>query len=87
MRERREIALKRYLIIIRLGGPSDIGQRSRNRDPAEFVEARIDIRRLAQFLSGQQVNPSKIICSECVLMANNYRRRRSVVIYKRLYNL
>ncbi|KAK2154553.1 hypothetical protein LSH36_265g01028 [Paralvinella palmiformis] len=44
-------------------GPSDIGQRSRNRDPAEFVEARIDIRRLAQFLSGQQVNPSKIICN------------------------
>ncbi|KAK3106586.1 hypothetical protein FSP39_023108 [Pinctada imbricata] len=31
-------------------------------DPNRFSEARIDIRKFAQFLSGQQVNPSKVIC-------------------------
>ena len=33
-------------------------------DPHQFAEARIDIRKFAQFLSGQQVNPTKVICSE-----------------------
>ena len=33
------------------------------RDPADFAEARIDIRKFAQFLLGQQVNPSKTICN------------------------
>ena len=29
-----------------------------------FFDARIDIRKLAQFLSCQQFSPSKVICSE-----------------------
>ncbi|XP_067867265.1 checkpoint protein HUS1 isoform X5 [Heterodontus francisci] len=33
------------------------------RDPANMAEARIDIKRLLQFLAGQQVNPSKAICN------------------------
>ncbi|GCB71177.1 checkpoint protein HUS1 isoform X1 [Scyliorhinus torazame] len=33
------------------------------RDPAIMAEARIDIKRLLQFLAGQQVNPSKAICN------------------------
>ncbi|XP_064612988.1 checkpoint protein HUS1-like [Liolophura sinensis] len=32
-------------------------------DPQQFVEARVDIRKFAQFLAGQQVNPYKIICN------------------------
>lgn len=41
------------------------GQRTRSsqRDAAEFAEARIDIRRFAQFLSSQQVNPNRVICN------------------------
>ena len=35
-----------------------------NRDPKQFAEARVDIRKFAQFLSGQQVNPLKVICSK-----------------------
>ncbi|XP_064644167.1 checkpoint protein HUS1-like [Lineus longissimus] len=38
-------------------------QQSRDRDVEEFAEARIDIRKLAQFLIGQQVNPDKVICN------------------------
>ena len=34
------------------------------RDPSEFADARIDIRKLAQLLLGQQVNPVKVICSK-----------------------
>ena len=33
-------------------------------DPKQFYDARIDIRKLAQFLTGQQVNPVKVICSK-----------------------
>uniref|UniRef100_A0A3B4FSB9 Checkpoint protein n=1 Tax=Pundamilia nyererei TaxID=303518 RepID=A0A3B4FSB9_9CICH len=33
------------------------------RDPESMVEARVDIRRLQQFLVGQQVNPSKAMCN------------------------
>ncbi|XP_060601141.1 checkpoint protein HUS1-like [Ruditapes philippinarum] len=38
-------------------------QLSPNYDPEEFAEARIDIRKFAQFLSGQQVSPSRVICN------------------------
>ncbi|XP_062593869.1 checkpoint protein HUS1-like isoform X2 [Saccostrea cucullata] len=34
-----------------------------NSDPQQFSDARIDIRKFAQFLSGQQVNPTKVICN------------------------
>ncbi|XP_067861540.1 checkpoint protein HUS1 isoform X2 [Heptranchias perlo] len=33
------------------------------RDPDIMAEARVDIKRLLQFLAGQQVNPSKAICN------------------------
>ncbi|XP_063425035.1 checkpoint protein HUS1-like [Mytilus trossulus] len=35
----------------------------RVKDPNEFSKARIDIRKFAQFLSGQLVNPTKVICN------------------------
>uniref|UniRef100_A0A8C2V9B4 Checkpoint protein n=1 Tax=Chinchilla lanigera TaxID=34839 RepID=A0A8C2V9B4_CHILA len=34
----------------------------RDRDPAAMAEVRVDIRKLLQFLSGQQVNPTKALC-------------------------
>uniref|UniRef100_A0A3Q0R859 Checkpoint protein n=1 Tax=Amphilophus citrinellus TaxID=61819 RepID=A0A3Q0R859_AMPCI len=42
---------------------SQDGGRSQSRDPESMVEARVDIRRLQQFLMGQQVNPSKAMCN------------------------
>jgi hypothetical protein len=36
---------------------------SQARDSHEFSKARIDIRKFAQFLSGQLVSPTKVICS------------------------
>uniref|UniRef100_A0A673AMQ2 Checkpoint protein n=1 Tax=Sphaeramia orbicularis TaxID=375764 RepID=A0A673AMQ2_9TELE len=39
------------------GGPSQ------SRDPEAMAEARVDIRKLQQFLMGQQVNPSKAMCN------------------------
>uniref|UniRef100_A0A3Q1HMG9 Checkpoint protein n=1 Tax=Acanthochromis polyacanthus TaxID=80966 RepID=A0A3Q1HMG9_9TELE len=33
------------------------------RDPDSMAEARVDVRRLQQFLMGQQVNPSKAMCN------------------------
>ncbi|KAM4533992.1 checkpoint protein HUS1 [Odontesthes bonariensis] len=36
---------------------------SQGRDPELMVEARVDIRKLQQFLVGQQVNPSKAMCN------------------------
>lgn len=46
---------------------SQDGGRSQSRDPESMVEARVDIRRLQQFLMGQQVNPSKAMCSKSAL--------------------
>lgn len=40
-------------------------------DPHQFAEARIDIRKFAQFLTGQQVNPTKVICSKYIC-GDNY---------------
>ncbi|MEQ2301473.1 DNA damage checkpoint control protein [Ameca splendens] len=39
------------------GGPSQ------SRDPELMAEATVDIRKLQQFLVGQQVNPSKAMCN------------------------
>ncbi|XP_034384449.1 checkpoint protein HUS1 isoform X2 [Cyclopterus lumpus] len=39
------------------GGPSH------SREPEAMVQARVDIRKLQQFLMGQQVNPSKAMCN------------------------
>ncbi|XP_068604181.1 checkpoint protein HUS1 isoform X2 [Brachionichthys hirsutus] len=36
---------------------------SRSRDPEVMAQARVDIRKLQQFLVGQQVNPSKAMCN------------------------
>ena len=38
-----------------------------NRDPDKMAEARVDIKKLATFLHGQQVNPSKVICSKYII--------------------
>jgi len=38
-------------------------RRNADRDPSEFAEARVDVRKLAPFLSGQQINPSRVICN------------------------
>lgn len=49
----------------RKDGGDDASQASRvsQRDATEFAEARIDIRRFAQFLSSQHVNPSRVVCN------------------------
>ncbi|XP_070841922.1 checkpoint protein HUS1 [Chaetodon trifascialis] len=39
------------------------GGLSQGRDPEAMVQARVDIRKLQQFLMGQQVNPSKAMCN------------------------
>jgi len=44
---------------------NDDGDVSQTTDAKAFFDARIDIRKLAQFLSCQQFSPSKVICSEC----------------------
>ncbi|XP_029445694.1 checkpoint protein HUS1 isoform X5 [Rhinatrema bivittatum] len=51
-----------------LGNPpwvsDDASQGSfQDRDPEAMAEARVDIRKLLQFLAGQQVNPTKAICN------------------------
>ncbi|KAJ1200133.1 hypothetical protein NDU88_003960 [Pleurodeles waltl] len=51
-----------------LGNPpwvsDDASQAStQDRDPEAMAEARVDIRKLLQFLAGQQVNPTKAICN------------------------
>lgn len=50
-----------------LGHPQWRDESSQNNkeqsDATEFAEARVDIRKFAQFLSGQQVNPLKVICN------------------------
>lgn len=42
--------------------------RSQSRDPEVMAHTRVDIRKLQQFLMGQQVNPSKAMCSESTLI-------------------
>ncbi|XP_063339496.1 checkpoint protein HUS1 isoform X4 [Pelmatolapia mariae] len=49
-----------------LGNPpwgKNMFQLHEHRDPESMVEARVDIRRLQQFLMGQQVNPTKAMCN------------------------
>lgn len=50
-----------------LGNPpwgDDGSQRqAQSRDPGSMVHTRVDIRKLQQFLMGQQVNPSKAMCN------------------------
>ncbi|XP_071392741.1 checkpoint protein HUS1 isoform X2 [Centroberyx affinis] len=49
-----------------LGNPpwgSQDGGGSQSRDPDSMAQARVDIRKLQQFLMGQQVNPSKAMCN------------------------
>lgn len=47
-----------------LGNPSLASDdASRDRDPAEMAEVHVDIRKLLQFLIGQQVNPTRALCN------------------------
>ncbi|XP_013379914.1 checkpoint protein HUS1 isoform X2 [Lingula anatina] len=43
--------------------PAAANSQPKDRDPEKFAEARIDIRKFSQFLSGQQVNPERVICN------------------------
>lgn len=43
---------------------------SQSRDVEAMAHARVDIRKLQQFLMGQQVNPTKSMCSEYLIHAN-----------------
>ncbi|CAN9506054.1 unnamed protein product [Ophioblennius macclurei] len=45
------------------GASSQDGAASQSRDKETTAEARVDIRRLQQFLTGQQVNPTKAMCN------------------------
>lgn len=45
------------------GASQDSGP-SQSRDPEVMAQARVDIRKLQQFLIGQQVNPTKAMCSK-----------------------
>ncbi|XP_068160167.1 checkpoint protein HUS1 isoform X2 [Antennarius striatus] len=45
------------------GDASQGGGASPSRDPGAMAQARVDIRKLQQFLVGQQVNPSKAMCN------------------------
>lgn len=40
---------------------------SHGRDPEQMAEVHVDIRKLLQFLAGQQSTPTKAVCSECAL--------------------
>lgn len=46
------------------------GNSVRTVDPEEFFEVKIDIRKFAQFLAGQQVSPSRVICSKYTCTVN-----------------
>ncbi|KAJ7384136.1 DNA damage checkpoint control protein [Desmophyllum pertusum] len=41
----------------------DNSSQNHNRDPDKMAEARVDVKKLATFLHGQQVNPSRVICN------------------------
>ncbi|XP_056376220.1 checkpoint protein HUS1 isoform X3 [Hyla sarda] len=46
-----------------LGNPPWVSDEPSQSDPDIMSEARVDIRKLLQFLAGQQVNPNKAICT------------------------
>lgn len=48
------------------------------RDPESMAEARIDIKKLQQLLAGQQVNPTKALCSKFNSSACKLQLRRGV---------
>ncbi|XP_069870648.1 checkpoint protein HUS1 isoform X5 [Dipodomys merriami] len=46
-----------------LGNPPLASQSCRDRSPGELTEVHIEIKKLLQFLAGQQVNPTKAVCN------------------------
>ncbi|KAM4874762.1 checkpoint protein HUS1 isoform 2-T2 [Thomomys bottae] len=46
-----------------LGNPPLASESCRDRCPEEMTEVHIDIKKLLQFLAGQQVNPTKAVCN------------------------
>lgn len=44
-------------------GGDRLAQADAGRDPQELATARVSIRRLAQFLNSQQVNPDRVVCN------------------------
>lgn len=55
----KDVVFKRIPIIL----ASESTHQDRNME--HMAEVHIDIRKLLQFLAGQQVNPTKALCSEC----------------------
>lgn len=56
-----------FFVLVCLSAGDDASQDggpSQSRDPEDMAQARVDIRKLQQFLMGQQVNPSKAMCSK-----------------------
>ena len=67
----KQVKVQSHQYVLFLGhdaGDGEAGQSSKSSqcDPAKFAQARIDIRRFAQFLSSQQVSPSRVICSKFI---------------------
>ncbi|KAE8597138.1 hypothetical protein XENTR_v10016367 [Xenopus tropicalis] len=70
-----------------LGNPpwvSDDASQNSTQEIDNMAEARIDIRKLLQFLAGQQVNPTKAICTFETLARNGLPQKRLISI---IYNL
>ncbi|XP_067341545.1 checkpoint protein HUS1 isoform X3 [Channa argus] len=69
---------------------SQDGSPAQSRDPEDMAEARVDIRRLQQFLMGQQVNPSKAMCTaapgQFVGSYSALNKRRSLALFKNIFH-
>lgn len=51
---------------------------AQDRDLESMAEARIDIKKLQQLLAGQQVNPTKALCSKFISSVYKLQLRRNV---------
>lgn len=55
------------------GASQNTGPSQGGRDLEAMTQARVDIRKLQQFLIGQQVNPTKAMCSECRQLIGRFK--------------
>lgn len=62
---------------------------SQSRDVEAMARAQVDIRKLQQFLMGQQVNPTKAMCSEYLIRAIQANKHYQQLLFgkNRLYDL
>ena len=76
------IAVKRYNFMLHLATDAgDWPRRVDNNDAKHFSSARIDLRKLAQLFTGQQLSPAKVICSKLQfgLAACVARRQQKII--------